>query len=176
MVLLYVPDLPVLFYLPFCVSIGIIIAYRRAGDDGRVPREVASAVTVAGVVILVTSFFLTSLYVFFGDYPGTEDSATTRIGNTTYHAVMVRDDDYRQHYYLYACDSTGRLCNQKPLCLLHGYPNPTPEFAFDSETSELVVLIAGREIYRQDSVRARFPGDPGGCSDGFKDVPVKYPP
>ncbi len=176
MVLLYVPDLPVLFVLPFCVSIGIILAYRRAGDTGHVPQEISHGVTVAGVVILVTSCSLTYLWLLFPSYPFGEESATTRVGNTTYQAVMVRDEDYRQRYYLYACDSTGRLCNVKPLCLLHGYTNPTPAFAFDSQTSELVVLITGREIYRQDSVRARFPGDPGGCSDGFEGVPVKYPP
>ena len=173
MVLLYVPDLPVLFYLPFCVSIGIILAYRWAGKAGHAPREVASAVTVAGVVILVTSLFMT---VLFGDYPGTHDSATTRIGNTTYHAVMVLDSDYRQQYYLYACDSTGRLCVQKPLCLRYGYSKPTPTFAFDNQTSELVVLVEGHDVYRQDSVRAWFPGELGGCIYHENGVPVKYPP
>ncbi len=174
-VLLYVPDFPVLFLLPFCVSIGIIIAYRWAGNAGHVPRDVASAVTVAGTVILVASCSLTYLFRLFPSYPFGEESATTRFGNTTYHAVMVRDEDYRQNYYLYACDSTGRLCNQKYLCLNVGYSHPTPALAFDSRTSELVVRVDGHEVYRQDSVRAWFPQGWGGCSDGYKGVPVKYP-
>lgn len=175
-VLLYVPDLPVLFFLPFCVSIGIIVAYRRAGKAGHVPRVVAIAVTVVGLVILVTSFLLTSVYALYGSYPGISDTVTTRIGNTTYHATMIRDDGGRPEYYLYACESTGRLCNERPLCVSEGFPNPTPALAFDSQTSELVVVVDGHEVYRQDGVRAWYPEGRGGCIDQIKGVPVKYPP
>lgn len=175
-VLLYVPDLPVFFFLPFCVSIGIIVAYRRAGKAGHVPREVAIAVTVVGLVILVTSFLLTSVYALYGSYPGISDTATTRIGNTTYHATMIRDDGGRPEHYLYACESTGRLCNERPLCVSEGFPNPTPALAFDSQTSELVVVVDGHEVYRQDGVRAWYPEGRGGCIDQIKGVPVKYPP
>ena len=176
MVLLYVPDLPILFLLPFCVSIGIILAYRRAVDTGHVPQEIAHGVTVAGVVILVTSCSLTYVCLLFPSYPFGEDSATTRIGNTTYHAVMFRDEDERQNYYLYACDRSGRLCIQKRLCLAEAYRHPTPAFAFDSQTSELVVVVDGHEVYRQDGVRAWYPEGRGGCIDQIKGVPVKYPP
>lgn len=133
------------------------------------------ATLILGVVS--AGVFTCSLFDLFGTY--IIHNATSQVGANVVHIQMDRDDQRRQDFYLYVCDSAGWLCNAGRVC--RSGPNSNDlraTLSIDESRSEITVLIDKQVVYRQDMVRGIFEAASGICYDRpLPDRgPIKYPP